>query len=136
MYITRRERFCSAHRLINNNLSEDDNQKLFGKCCNLHGHNYQLFVTVTGRISTISGFIIDIKDLKQIINNKIIKKLDHQNINEVDFMQDQISTTENLCVAIWQEIADPIRQLGGELYKIEIRETENNCFEYFGENQN
>ncbi len=136
MYITRRERFCSAHRLINNNLSEDDNQKLFGKCYNLHGHNYQLFVTVTGSISTISGFVIDIKDLKQIINNRIIKKLDHQNINEVDFMQDQISTTENLCVAIWQEIADPIRQLGGELYKIEIRETENNCFEYFGENQN
>ena len=133
MYITRRERFCSAHRLINNNLSEDDNQKLFGKCYNLHGHNYQLFVTVTGSISTISGFIIDIKDLKQIINNKIIKKLDHQNINEVDFMQDKITTTENLCVAIWQELVEPIKQLGGELYKIEIRETENNYFEYFGE---
>tara|TARA_B100000945_G_scaffold299423_1_gene280085 strand:- start:1362 stop:1772 length:411 start_codon:yes stop_codon:yes gene_type:complete len=136
MYITRRERFCSAHRLINNNLSEDDNQKLFGKCYNLHGHNYQLFVTVTGSISTISGFVIDIKDLKQIINNKIIKKLDHQNINEVDFMQDKITTTENLCVAIWQELVEPIRQLGGELYKIEIRETENNYFEYFGETLN
>ena len=136
MYITRRERFCSAHRLINNNLSEDDNQKLFGKCYNLHGHNYQLFVTVTGSISTISGFIIDIKDLKQIINNKIIKKLDHQNINEVDFMQDKITTTENLCVAIWQELVEPIKQLGGELYKIEIRETENNYFEYFGEKLN
>ena len=136
MYITRRERFCSAHSLINNNLSEDDNQKLFGKCYNLHGHNYQLFVTVTGSISAISGFIIDIKDLKQIINTKIIKKLDHQNINEVDFMQDQITTTENLCVSIWEEIAEPIRQLGGELYKIEIRETENNYFEYFGEKLN
>ena len=136
MYITRRERFCSAHRLINNNLSEDDNQKLFGKCYNLHGHNYQLFVTVTGSISTISGFIIDIKDLKQIINNKIIKKLDHQNINEVDFMQDKITTTENLCVAIWQELVEPIKQLGGELYKIEIRETENNYFEYFGKKLN
>ena len=132
MYITRRERFCSAHRLINNNLSEDDNQKLFGKCYNLHGHNYQLFITVTGSISTISGFVIDIKDLKQIINNKIIKKLDHQNINEVDFMQDKITTTENLCVAIWQELVEPIKQLGGKLYKIEIRETENNYFEYFG----
>ena len=95
MYITRRERFSSAHRLVNNNLSEDDNKKLFGKCYELHGHNYEIFVTVTGNTKKISGFIIDIKDLKQIIQNKVISKLDHNYINDVDFMKDKIATTEN-----------------------------------------
>ena len=132
MYITRRERFCSAHRLCNNNLSENDNQKLFGKCYNLHGHNYELFVTVTGNINKTSGFIIDIKDLKSIVQNKVIKKLDHNNINNVDFMKNKIATTENLCLAIWNEIKEPIEKFGGKLYKIKIKETENNYFEYFG----
>jgi len=132
MYITRRERFCSAHRLFNNNLSDNDNQKLFGKCYNLHGHNYELFVTVTGNINPKSGFIVDMKDLKSIMKNKIIEKLDHNNINSVDFMQNKIATTENLCLSIWNEIKEPIEKLGGKLYKIKITETENNYFEYFG----
>ena len=132
MYITRRERFNSAHKLNNNNLSNEDNDKLFGKCYKLHGHNYELFVTVTGTVSKISGFVIDIKDLKQIIHNKVISKLDHNYINDVDFMQNKIATTENLCLSIWAELEEPIRQLGGQLYKIKIMETENNYFEYFG----
>jgi len=132
MYITRRERFSSAHKLNNNNLSNEDNDKLFGKCYQLHGHNYELFVTVTGTVSKISGFVIDIKDLKQIIHNKVISKLDHNYINDVDFMQNKIATTENLCLSIWAELEEPIRQLGGQLYKIKIMETENNYFEYFG----
>ena len=132
MYITRRERFSSAHKLNNNSLSNEDNNKLFGKCYKLHGHNYELFVTVTGTVSKISGFIIDIKDLKQIIHNKVINKLDHNYINDVDFMQNKIATTENLCLSIWAELEEPIRQLGGQLYKIKIMETENNYFEYLG----
>ena len=132
MYITRRERFSSAHKLNNNNLSNEDNDKLFGKCYKLHGHNYELFVTVIGTVSKISGFVIDIKDLKQIIHNKVISKLDHNYINDVDFMQNKIATTENLCLSIWAELEEPIRQLGGQLYKIKIMETENNYFEYFG----
>tara|TARA_B100000902_G_scaffold395257_1_gene453458 strand:- start:3012 stop:3416 length:405 start_codon:yes stop_codon:yes gene_type:complete len=133
MYITRRERFSSAHKLFNENISNDDNDKLFGKCHKLHGHNYELFITVTGTINKISGFVIDLKDLKQIIQNKVIIKLDHQYINEVDFMKNTITTTENLCLAIWNELDQPIKQLGGKLYKVKIKETENNYFEYFGE---
>lgn len=132
MYITRRERFSSAHKLFNENISNDDNERLFGKCYELHGHNYELFITVTGTINKISGFVIDLKDLKQIIQNKIIVKLDHQYINEVDFMKNTITTTENLCLAIWNELDQPIKQLGGKLYKVKIKETENNYFEYFG----
>ena len=63
MYITRRERFSAAHKLVNKNISDSNNDKLFGKCYQLHGHNYELFVTVTGKINTKTGMIIDLKDL-------------------------------------------------------------------------
>ena len=132
MYITRRERFSSAHKLKNTNLSEKDNEKLFGKCSGLHGHNYELFVTISGDIKPQSGFIVDLKDLKKIIQEKITDKLDHNYINDVDFMQDKISTTENLCIQIWNELKEPIELLGAKIYKIKITETENNYFEYFG----
>ena len=132
MFITRRELFSAAHRLKNDKLDKNRNKKLFGKCYNLHGHNYELYVTVTGEINKNSGFIIDLKDLKKIIQEKVIKKLDHNFINDVDFMQNKITTTENLCLQIWQELKDPIKLLGGKLHKIKINETKNNYFEYYG----
>ena len=132
MYITRRERFSSAHRLLNHNLSELDNKKIYDKCFELHGHNYELFVTISGEINEKTGFVVDLKDLKSIIIDKVINKLDHKYINDVDFMKQKITTTENLCVQVWLEIEQPITNLGGTLYKIKIQETENNYFEYFG----
>ena len=136
MYITRREQFSSAHKLINHQLTEEGNRKIFGKCLDLHGHNYELFVTVTGSINKTTGFIIDLKDLKKILIEKVINKLDHKYINDVDFMKNKITSTENLCLHIWKEIEKPIKVLGGNLYKIKIKETENHCFEYFGEKKN
>ena len=132
MFITRRERFSSAHKLINPKLSNKENQDVFGKCFTIHGHNYELFVTVTGSINKKSGFVMDLKDLKALIHTKVINKLDHKYINEVPFMTGRISSTENLCIAIWEELEEPIKNLGGKLYKIKITETENNYFEYFG----
>jgi len=132
MYITRRERFSAAHRLINANFNEEKNKNTFNKCYNLHGHNYELFVTVTGNVNEQTGFIMDLKDLKIIIKEKVISKLDHNYINNVDFMKNKITTTENLCIGIWEELALPIKELGIKLYKIKITETENNTFEYFG----
>jgi len=132
MYITRRECFASAHRLYNPNLNSKNNTKLFGKCYDLHGHNYQLFVTVTGNINENSGFVIDLKDLKKIIHTKIIDKLDHKTISNADFMKDKIASTENLCLGIWHELEKPIQEMGAKLYKIKIMETENNFVEYFG----
>ena len=132
MFITRRELFSAAHRLKNDKLDKNRNKKLFGKCYNLHGHNYELYVTVTGEINKNSGFIIDLKDLKKIIQEKVIKKLDHNFINDVDFMRNKITTTENLCLQIWKELQNPIKLLGGKLHKIKIKETKNNYFEYYG----
>ena len=132
MYITRRERFSSAHKLYNHQLNDDDNYKLFGKCSTMHGHNYELYVTITGNLNPKTGFIIDLKNLKNIIQNKILKKIDHNDINEVDFMRGQITSTENLCIAIWKELQEPIEKIGAKLYKIKLQETENNSFEYLG----
>ena len=132
MYITRRARFSASHRLMKKGISPEENKKLFGKCYNPHGHNYELFVTITGKIDKKSGMIVDLKDLKKIIHDKIIEKIDHNSLNKVKFMQNIIPTTENLCIQIWKEIENPIKELGGELYKIRITETENNYFEYFG----
>tara|TARA_B100001142_G_scaffold330398_1_gene399262 strand:+ start:13289 stop:13705 length:417 start_codon:yes stop_codon:yes gene_type:complete len=136
MYITRRERFSASHKLYNDELQDHENEKLFGKCFNLHGHNYELFVTVTGKINPISGFIIDLKNLKKVIHERIINKIDHNDINNVDFMKNKISTTENLCIGIWNELENPIEILGGKLHKIKLNETENNSFEYFGKINN
>ena len=133
MYITRRERFSTSHKLRNNNLSEKENEEIFGKCYNLHGHNYELFITVTGKINPKTGFVIDLKNLKHIVQVKIIQKLDHKDMNNVDFMKNLVCSTENLCVKIWQELESPIKELGAKIYKIKINETENNSFEYYGE---
>ena len=132
MYITRRERFSSAHRILNSSFDKTDNKKLFGKCFEMHGHNYELFVTVTGKVDSKSGMIVDLKDLKKIIKSKVISKVDHNYLNDVEFMKDKITTTENLCIQIWEELHEPIRLLGGQLHKIRVNETENNFFEYFG----
>jgi 6-pyruvoyltetrahydropterin/6-carboxytetrahydropterin synthase len=135
IYLTRRERFCAAHRLYRPDWSDSENQQVFGKCSNpnWHGHNYVLWVTVKGEPSTEHGFVININILKQIILNKVISKLDHKNINlDVDFMKGKIAATENLAVAIWDELKPFIEKEGAILHCVKIEETENNSIEYYG----
>ena len=135
VYITRRERFNAAHRLFREDWSDEKNLKVFGKCSNphWHGHNYELFVTVKGEVNPETGFVINLKDLSHLLQNKIIDKIDHRNINiEVDFMKGIISSTENLAIAIWNEIEADIKTLEAELESIKIYEAENNFVEYRG----
>jgi 6-pyruvoyltetrahydropterin/6-carboxytetrahydropterin synthase len=135
IYLTRRERFCAAHRMFREDWPDDRNSKIFGKCSNpnWHGHNYILWVTVKGEISDEHGFVININKLKQIIQERIIDKLDHRNINlDVDFMKGKIATTENLAVAIWNELKPHIEIEGALLHCVKIAETENNSIEYYG----
>lgn len=136
IYLTRRERFCAAHRMFRPDWSDEDNTKVFGKCSNpnWHGHNYILWITVKGEPSAEHGFVMNINILKQIVLDKIISRIDHRNINlEVDFMNGKIATTENLAVAIWNELKDTIATTGAELHCVKIEETENNSIEYYGE---
>jgi len=135
MHITRRERFNAAHRLFREDWSDEKNAEVFGKCSNpnWHGHNYILFVTVKGDINPETGFVINLKDLSKIIRNNVIEKIDHKNLNvEVDFMKGKIVSTENIAIAIWEQIEDDIKGIGAELHCVKIVETENNFVEYFG----
>ncbi|MFN8211930.1 MAG: 6-carboxytetrahydropterin synthase [Bacteroidales bacterium] len=135
IYLTRRERFSAAHRMFRPDWTDEENSRVFGKCANpnWHGHNYILFVTVKGEISSETGFVINMTILKTLINEKVLSKLDHKNLNlDVDFMKGRIATTENLATAIWNELYDPLKKEGAILHCIRIEETENNSVEYYG----
>lgn len=136
VYITRRERFNAAHKLWNETWSEEKNAAVFGKCSNpnWHGHNYQLWVTVKGIPDEATGYVVDLKNLSDILEEKVIDKLDHKNINlDVPFMQGKLASTENILTAIWDEVVEPITNLGCQLHCIKLSETENNYAEYYGE---
>lgn len=134
VYITRRETFAAAHRLFKPELSDEENLKLFGKCSNpnWHGHNYTLEVIVAGEVDADTGFVMDLKDLKEIVRKNVITKVDHKNLNlDTDFMKGKITTSENIVIAIWNELEDKITK--GKLFSVKLYETENNYFEYKGE---
>jgi len=133
MLVTRREVFSSAHRLYNPLFTDDENEQIYDKCNNYHGHghNYVLEVVVEGEIDEKTGYVIDLKVLKKIIIENVIRKVDHKHLNlDVDFMKDVIPTAENIAVKIWDQLVDKIPN--GRLYKIKLSETENNYVEYFG----
>lgn len=135
VYVTRRERFNAAHRLYRKEWSDEYNYEVFGKCANpnWHGHNYELFVTVKGQVSEETGFVVNLKDLSQLIKKQIIDKVDHKNLNtEVDFLQGRIISTENLVKAFWEQLEPHVKLLGAALYSIKLTETENNFVEYYG----
>lgn len=135
VFITRRERFSAAHKLAKAEWTEEQNFETFGKCSNpnWHGHNYVLWVTVKGEPEPSTGFVIDLSALGDIIKDKVIQHVDHRNLNiDVPFTKDLMTSTENLAIAIWEQLSDPIAELGGELHCVKLQETENNYVEYFG----
>jgi len=135
IYVTRREVFSASHRLFNPSLTDEENNSLFGKCNNPngHGHNYILEVTIRGEVDAKTGYLIDLKLLKQIITENIINKVDHKNLNlDVNFLAGKIPTAENIAIAIWEELENKIST--GKLYSVKLRETENNFIEYKGKN--
>ncbi|MFN8207760.1 MAG: 6-carboxytetrahydropterin synthase [Bacteroidales bacterium] len=135
IYITRRERFNAAHRLYRDDWDDQRNLKVFGKCSNpnWHGHNYELFVTVKGEVDPQLGYLIDLKNLSELIREVIVDKLDHKNVNlEVEFMHGRMASTENLAMAIWEQLENPVLNMGAALHCVKLCETENNYVEYFG----
>ena len=135
IYITRRETFNAAHKLWREDWSEEKNWEVFGKCSNKnwHGHNFSIFVTVKGFPSADTGFVINLKELSQILKDEVIEPLDHKNLNlDVLFMQGLIPSTENFAKAIWNQLEAHIE--GCQLHCIRLQETENMYVDYFGEN--
>ena len=135
VHITRRERFSAAHKLARPDWSPEKNMATFGKCSNpnWHGHNYELWVTVKGEPQPETGFVVDLSMLSQAMSEHVVRHLDHKNIDlDVPFMQGRLSSTENLAIAIWDQLEKPVAALGCTLHCVKVQETENNHVEYFG----
>ncbi len=135
IYITRRERFSAAHRLFNEDWSEEKNLEVYGQCSNpnWHGHNYVMWVTIKGKVNNEIGYLCDLKELSSIIKKYVLLKVDHKNLNlEVDFLKGKKVSTENIAIGIWNELEPHIKELGVEMHAVKIQETENNYVEYFG----
>lgn len=136
IYVSRQEHFNAAHKLHNPNWSDERNREVFGPCANTnwHGHNYDLIVTVKGQPDPDTGFVIDLKQLSNLIREHITDQVDHKNLNlDVPFMQGKMASTENLVVAFWEILT---RELGSissaQLHCIKLYETPRNFVEYYG----
>ena len=132
--VTRRLRFNAAHRVHNPALSDEENRALFGKCNNpnWHGHNYTLEISVRGPVDDRTGYVIDLGQVKRIVQREVIDKVDHRNLNlEVDFMHGINPTAENIAIGVWRVIAPHIAP--ARLARVRLWETENNYVEYDGD---
>ena len=131
--VSRKAHFNAAHRLHNKNWTDEKNQKIFGKCNyqNYHGHNYELIVSVTGKINSETGYVIDMGELKKIIKNEVEERLDHKNLNlDVPHFSNTIPSAENICIYIYDILKDNI----DSQFKLSVRlyETPRNFVEYSG----
>ncbi len=131
--VTRRMHFSAAHRVHNPAMSDEENRRTFGKCNNpnWHGHNYILDVSVRGAVDQRTGYVIDLTRVKEIVQQQVIDKVDHRNLNlEVDFLRDVIPTTENVIVEFWRVLEPALRP--ARLTRLVLWETVNNYAEYDG----
>ncbi len=132
--VTRRVHFCAGHRLHNPALGDDENLEIYGACSNPngHGHNYDLEVTVEGEVDPAVGYVMDLRALKELLQDVVLGDLDHANLNtDVPWLDGVVPTTENLTVAIWNRLAG--RFTGPRLVSVRLWETERNSVEYRGE---
>ena len=133
--ITRRLHFSAAHRLARPEWSEEENRRVFGDCANpnWHGHNYELEVTVRGPVDPETGYVMDLKDLKELVNERVVDDLDHRNLNlDVPWLEGVMPTTENLVVRIWERLAAHIPDPAA-LDRVVLWETPRHWVEYAGE---
>ena len=131
---TRRVHFSAAHRLFREDWSDERNAEVFGDCSNpnWHGHNYELEVTVEGAVDPATGFVMDLKALKDLLQERVVRDVDHKNLNtEVPWLEALNPSTENVAVAIWGRLADELPG-GVRLAKVLLRETPRNWVEYTG----
>jgi 6-pyruvoyltetrahydropterin/6-carboxytetrahydropterin synthase len=134
VYLTRRADFSASHYYHNPDLSPEENQRLFGKCANLngHGHNYTLEITVKGEVDSITGFVVDLKQLKEVMEKEVVQAMDHRHLNkEVPEFAKLIPTTENLAIAIWQRLQPKLQV--AKLHRVRVYEAEDLFADFYGE---
>jgi 6-pyruvoyltetrahydropterin/6-carboxytetrahydropterin synthase len=126
--VSRREAFNAAHQLRDPGMSDDENQRVFGKCANLHGHNYVLEVVVGGEVQPATGYVMDLKQLSDVICRRVIQDVDHRNLNtDVPWLRGCIPTAENLALAFWERINSELPE--GLLRSVRLWETDKNWAE-------
>ena len=135
--LTRKADFSAAHFYWNPDWSEEENARVFGKCANRqgHGHNYTLEVTVAGEVDPVSGFVVDLKWLKDVMEREVLSVYDHRHLNlEVPEFATAIPTTENIAIAAWNRLAGPVGAAGGaKLRRVRVYETDDIFADYLGE---
>ncbi|WP_220193335.1 6-carboxytetrahydropterin synthase [Ktedonospora formicarum] len=132
VYLTRRVTFSASHRLWSNHLSEEENYIVYDKCANPngHGHNYILEVTVRGEPDRKTGMVLNLTDMKRIVNEQVIDLVDHKHLNyDVPWLEEVIPTTEMLVIKFWERLEPAF---AGLLYDVTLHETENNQASYRG----
>jgi 6-pyruvoyltetrahydropterin/6-carboxytetrahydropterin synthase len=134
IYLTRKCEFSASHYYHNPQWSEDENLRVFGKCANLngHGHNYTLEVTVKGEVDPTTGFVVDLKQLKEILNREVVDAMDHRHLNkEVPEFATKIPTTENIAIAVWQRLNDKLKV--AKLHRVRLYEMPDLFVDFYGE---
>ena len=129
----RRYRFSASHRLHSSQFSEEENNRIYGKCNNPfgHGHNYIVEIRVSGKVDPATGMISNLADLDSFVNERVIEPFDHRSLNEeVTAFQKAVPTTEILCIEIFQRLKSFPH---AKLEAVRVEETSNNSFEYAGE---
>jgi len=131
-YLTRRYWFSASHRLHCDDMTDRENQAVYGKCNNPHGHghNYALEITVGGSVDPKTGMVCNLVDLDEFVTQNILERFGHENLNTLDEFQGLVPTTENLCVELYNILEQGFRQ--AEVEKVRLEETMLNSFEYAG----
>jgi 6-pyruvoyltetrahydropterin/6-carboxytetrahydropterin synthase len=132
--LTRKAEFSAAHFYWNDALSPEENERIFGKCSNRngHGHNYTLEVTVAGDIDPVTGFVVDLKQLKDILEREVVSVYDHRHLNlEIADFQTTIPTTENIAIAIWRRLSGKIPNT--RLHRVRVYEMPDLFADFYGE---
>ena len=126
--VSRRESFNAAHQLRDPDRSDKENERLYGKCANVHGHNYVIEVVAAGEVRDDTGYVLDLKELSDLIHRRVIQDVDHRNLNtDVPWLEGIIPTAENLAVAFWQRLHSELPD--GLLRTVRLWETDKNWAE-------
>ena len=130
--ITKQYKFCAAHKYWNDSWSEEKNKEIFDDDIKIHGHNYDLYITIKGPIDKESGFIINLLDLNKLVKKEILDSLDHSMIHEHTWFTEKQPSTENLVLFVWEKLSEKIKK-PARLYCVKLRETGTIFTEYYGE---
>jgi 6-pyruvoyltetrahydropterin/6-carboxytetrahydropterin synthase len=132
--LTRKAEFSASHYYWIPSWSDEENTRAFGKCANRngHGHNYTLEITVAGEIDPKTGFVVDLKDLKDVLEREVVSAYDHRHLNlELPEFAKAMPTTENIAIAVWKRLEGKI--MGAKLHRVRVYEMPDLFADYYGE---